>query len=113
MDYKVALGLSKDPETFEEAIDQVLGEMREVMIRKNRDYASAKADNISEFGELGVLVRANDKLSRLKNLLWHTKHQPKNESIADSWVDLANYCVIAMLVRRGIWGLRLKEDLDG
>lgn len=113
MDYKVGLGLSKDPETFEEAIDQVLGEMREVMIRKNRDYASAKADNISEFGELGVLVRANDKLSRLKNLLWHSKHEPKNESIEDSWIDLGNYCVISLLVRRGLWGKRLKEDVEG
>ncbi len=65
---------------------------------KQRDYGSG---NISSFGEFGVLVRMNDKMERLKNLL--KMESPKNESVEDSYLDLANYAIIAVLLRRGIW----------
>ena len=66
--------------------------------RKQRDYGSR---NISEFGEFGILMRVWDKICRLKNLMG--KENPQNESIDDSWLDMANYALIAILVRRGIW----------
>lgn len=69
-----------------------------VLDRKQRDYGSR---NISEFGEIGILMRVWDKICRLKNLMG--KENPKNESIDDSWLDMANYAIIAILVRRGIW----------
>lgn len=69
-----------------------------VLDRKQRDYGSR---NISSFGEFGVLVRMTDKMERLKNL-WKME-KPKNESVEDSYLDLSNYALIAILVRRGIW----------
>jgi hypothetical protein len=94
------------PETFEQAIDSVLSEMRETMIRKQRDYGPG---NIDAFGELGVLVRATDKHARLKNLLYENPNEPSNESLDDTWLDMANYSLIALMVRRGIWGLPMEE----
>ncbi len=67
--------------------------------RKHKDYS---AENITAFGEFGVLVRVNDKICRLKNLL-SMGMEPKNESVEDSWLDLANYAIIAQLIRRKIW----------
>lgn len=93
------------PTTFEEAVDEVTGELRELMINKQRDYGHS---NITDFGEYGVLVRLNDKVCRLKNLLG--KKEPKNESIDDSWMDIANYSIIALMLRKGIFTLPLKED---
>lgn len=93
--------------TFEEAVDSVLADLRQVMISKQRDYGSG---NISEFGELGVLIRATDKQKRLKNLLYDNPGQARNESLEDTWVDVSNYGIIALMVRRGIWGLPLEEN---
>jgi len=45
----------------------------------------------------------NDKMERLKNLTYHSEGDPQNESIDDSLIDIANYAVIAMMVRRGSW----------
>lgn len=108
-DLNVNAGISVNgdmtPEYFEEALDSVLDEMRELMISKQKDYGSK---NIMEFGEYGVLVRANDKMARLKNLLQAGK-EPNNESVEDSWLDLANYAVIALMVRRGIFDLPTNE----
>jgi hypothetical protein len=67
--------------------------------RKQSDYGSG---NISTFGEKGVLVRCVDKTERLKQLVWRSK-TAKNESIFDSWQDLANYAVIAQLCNQGLW----------
>jgi hypothetical protein len=71
----------------------------QVLDSKQLDYGSA---NIADFGEYGVLVRANDKVARLKNLLTNVA-SPRNESIEDSWLDLSNYSLIAVLCRRGDW----------
>jgi hypothetical protein len=67
--------------------------------RKQKDYGS---DNIAAFGEYGCLVRCTDKLARLRNLLTNVA-DPKNEALEDSWLDLSNYCLIAVLNRRNEW----------
>lgn len=90
---------------FEDAVDQIMTELKELMISKQKDYGPG---NIMSFGEFGVLVRANDKMERLKNLLTK-KRDPSNESIEDTWKDLANYGIIALMVRRGIFELPLRD----
>lgn len=67
--------------------------------RKQQDYGSG---NIATFGEKGVLVRCVDKTERLKQLVWKSK-TAKNETVFDSWQDLANYAVIAQLCNQGNW----------
>lgn len=94
------------PQTFEDALDCVLAEMRAVMISKQADYGPG---NIAAFGELGVLVRASDKLERLKHLITGNR-TPNHESIDDAWLDLANYGIIAQMVRRGWWGLPMEGE---
>ena len=66
---------------------------------KQRDYGE---NNISKCGEFGVLVRASDKLERLTTLL-DSGRLPSNESVEDSWQDLALYSTIARAVRNGTW----------
>lgn len=68
-----------------------------VFAKKQHDYG---AGNIASFGEIGVLVRVSDKLARLKNLMGKVA---KNEAVADSWLDIANYGPIAQIVARGEW----------
>lgn len=69
--------------------------------RKQRDYGSG---NIAVFGERGVIVRASDKVQRLKHMVFERAAAPENEAIADSWDDLANYGVIGRLCHDGRWG---------
>jgi hypothetical protein len=70
-----------------------------VFDKKQRDYGS---QNISKFGELGVLVRMSDKLERLINLI-QKKREASNESIEDSYLDSSNYGIIGYMVRKGWW----------
>lgn len=67
--------------------------------KKNRDYGPG---NISAFGEKGVIVRLNDKIERLKTLVWHGRF-PEHEKVSDTWLDVCNYGIIGLLCHRGEW----------
>jgi hypothetical protein len=43
-----------------------------------------------------------DKLARINHLL-DSGNEPNYESLEDSFVDIANYAIIALLVQRGKW----------
>lgn len=95
------------PITFDVAVWSILKELHAILVKKQSDYGPG---NISDFGEHGVLIRVNDKIARLKNLTAHEGHPNiQNESINDTWIDLANYGVIALMIRRGLWGLPLAK----
>ena len=97
----VALAADEGKTPFE-----VVQDLRELMIAKQRDYGP---HNILDFGELGCLIRANDKVRRLDNL-YRGRRAPENEPLMDSWRDLANYAIIARMVRRGWFDLPLAEE---
>ncbi len=75
---------------------------------KQLDYGTG---NISGFGILGCMIRANDKHERLKTLLFSggRKRKAKNESVVDSYRDISNYMVIALMITKGQWP-GIKED---
>ena len=83
---------------------EVLLEALELFDSKQLDYGPG---NISEFGELGIVVRTNDKMARLKNLLFTdgqwSPNNAQNESIEDTYLDIANYGLIGLLCLRGKW----------
>lgn len=101
--------------TFTSEVDRVLEGMREVLISKRHDYGPG---NLSEFGEHGILVRVSDKFHRLKSLIGLGGSKvPKHEAIEDTWLDLANYAVLALILREagndGFARLPLGERHDG
>lgn len=53
---------------------------------------------------MGIWLRCNDKINRLKNLIKREgKSYVDGESMIDSFIDLANYGIIAMMVLRDKW----------
>jgi hypothetical protein len=94
-----------NPPSLQEDYDDILDELRDIMARKNHDYSASGGDNISALGVKGVFVRMWDKIHRLRNIVWEDRDaQVLNETLDDTLVDIANYAIIALLVRRGKWG---------
>ena len=77
--------------------------LSDVLVSKQLDYGPGNINNAPGGAMNGILVRMNDKMERLKNLMYHSEGEPQNESIDDSLIDIANYAVIAMMVRNGSW----------
>jgi len=86
----------------------VLDQAGNLLLRKHNDYGPL---NISQSpgGPLnGLRVRMWDKLARINNLIDNSKN-PENESLRDSFIDLANYSLIALMVLDGTWPELPKE----
>ena len=87
---------------FNEAVQQKYQHAKSVILQKHKDYGPK---NISQSpgGPLnGLRVRMWDKFARINNLI-DTDATPENESLKDSFLDMANYAIIAMLVLDGEW----------
>lgn len=80
----------------------IIDELGNLLISKQRDYGPGNINNAYGGSLNGLMVRMGDKWERLKNLL-NSGDTPQHESIEDSFKDLANYCIIAMMVQRGNW----------
>lgn len=85
------------PQYLDEAFQQVCEELIQTFLQKHKDYGKG---NILSIKELGIAFREAEKVERLKNLLMQAKN-PANESIDDTWIDIAVYAIIALLYRRG------------
>ncbi len=88
------------PATLEAAYDLVAEASRRVMFMRHHDYGKG---NISRHGEVGILVRCDDKLARIQTTM--EKGVTKSEPREDAWGDVGNYGNIAVLVMRGWWDL--------
>ena len=98
------------PET-EEMFQKELNNMYMTFCKKQYDYGPnniamgtlLKNDKEINTSLLGIIVRMNDKINRLLNL--STKHDFKaqNEPIEDAFLDIAIYCLMALIVKSGKW----------
>jgi hypothetical protein len=91
-----------EPTKFELDVWSTYDELALLLLKKHFDYGPK---NISESpgGPLnGLRVRMHDKLARINNLIDNNRN-PENESLEDSFKDMANYAIIGLLVLRGQW----------
>jgi len=81
---------------------EVAFENAKLFDKKQNDYGPR---NILAFGTFGIVVRMNDKFERLKSLLVpkSKRKKPQNESIMDTYRDIANYASIAIMVETNRW----------
>lgn len=70
--------------------------------KKQQDYGS---NNIGLWGDLGVIVRATDKIMRLRTLITSSEKPAIAETLCETYGDLANYGIIGQLIQKGIWPL--------
>lgn len=85
--------------------DKVTKNMRDIMVRKNSDYTGGNKDPFGNFSavehidfgvstEQGILVRMTDKIKRIASFVKQGTLQVKDESVSDTLLDLANYCIL-------------------
>lgn len=76
---------------------EVCEKLHSIYIAKNHDYGNSFNQSLNEFGVVAALVRMNDKFNRLKSLA--NKLAKVDESIDDTLLDLANYCIMTYMYR--------------
>lgn len=66
---------------------------------KNADYGDSFAMVRNKYPN-AILIRLNDKLNRLETLMNGAKRHVNDESVDDTLLDLANYCIMELVERR-------------
>lgn len=87
---------------FAESVWSILDNMGNLLITKQKDYGPGNINHAYGGPINGLLVRIGDKFERLKNL-YGNDIEPNHESTEDSFKDLANYAIIALMVEQGLW----------
>lgn len=80
-----------------ERFKEITEEMQELCKRKNSDYGASVNDTYQKYGMTAYLVRLEDKLNRARNLALKGNQQVEDERIRDTLIDMANYCILAII----------------
>lgn len=73
-------------------------ELYRTYVAKNHDYGDSFGESFKEFGITSAMVRLSDKWNRLKTLSKQDeKAMVQNESIKDTLLDMANYCLMTLI----------------
>lgn len=73
---------------------EITSDMAETYERKNNDYSDSFGQSIRDFGFVAGIVRISDKFNRLKSLLSGKEQKVNDESVQDTLLDMANYCIM-------------------
>ena len=83
---------------MEQKINNTCSELAILLKEKNHKYGDSFTKTVDEYGKAVLLLRIQDKLNRLKQLLiLKDPCNDKEESIEDTFLDIAGYAVLARI----------------
>ena len=104
--------------TFEDVFDGIAFEALQILYDRQRKYGP---ENIRQQGLWGIFTRIkDDKIERVRRAFNGAIKQglirldeitdSDDESFEDALFDIANYALIMIAVKRGVWGFPMRED---
>ena len=100
------------PETSKE-FKRIQEEQYLTFCKKQMDYGPSNismgtgiGDSINvKLATTALVIRINDKIQRLLNLVVTHDREAQNEPVVDAFKDLSVYGIIAQIVKNGKWGI--------
>lgn len=84
--------LPEDAELF----NIITTDLLKTYIKKNHDYGNSFEQSLDKFGLVAGVVRIGDKMNRIESLITK-KALVEDESIKDTLLDMANYCILTTM----------------
>ena len=110
LDSAISYIMEKYPETSKTFQDIQFNQWQ-LFCKKQKDYGpknisvgtNLETEEEVKLALTGLWFRMNDKMQRFQQIVINNQ-EPENESLMDSFMDLANYALIAQLVKKQVWG---------
>lgn len=78
--------------------NDITNKMSDIFARKNHDYGNSFEESLNEEGLAASRIRLGDKWNRFKTLSKiDSTRKVKDESIRDTLLDMANYCIMTVM----------------
>lgn len=76
--------------------------LNKIYEQKNHDYGNSFGDTFDKLGIISAVTRITDKYNRLVSLctLPEEERMVKDETIEDTLLDMANYCMMTVIELR-------------
>lgn len=99
VDFAISANLTQEAKAFIETTKK----MAQIFIAKNHDYGNSYAETVQELGPVAGFATIMNKFNRLKNIIKGVKPLVEGETIEDTLLDMANYCIMLNieLTKRG------------
>ena len=104
--------------TFEEVFQTIFDEAFDLLVERQKKYGPM---NVEKLGLYGIFTRIEDKMERLRHAFngqivkgvfnVNETDESSDESLDDGDIDAANYHLIRVALRRGLWGRPLERDV--
>lgn len=65
--------------------------------KKNEAYGDSFGDTYKKLGVISAITRISDKFNRIVNLVQNNSIDDLGESIEDTLLDMANYCIMTKM----------------
>ena len=76
---------------------QLLQQIHDTYVKKNHDYGDSFSRSFKKYGLVAAMVRMEDKWNRLDNMASGAEQKVADETIRDTLLDLAGYCVMTTM----------------
>lgn len=86
--------------THNELHQTICAELSATYQKKNAAYGDAFGQTYRKLGPISALTRIQDKNSRLVSLMTNPNIDDLGESIEDTLLDMANYCIMTVMEMR-------------
>ena len=93
--------MRKTVSTNIELHNKILVELHKIYAEKNKKYGNSFVESMKEWGFTALSIRLTDKFLRAKQLIHDKNDKIKNEtdeSLRDTLMDMANYCLMGVMV---------------
>lgn len=94
-DYMIKLEENKKTNKLE-VFKSITNNMYKTYEAKNNDYGDSFTKVRNKYPN-SIVIRLNDKLNRLESLMNGRKQMVSGESIKDTLIDMANYCIMELI----------------
>lgn len=75
----------------------LLQQIHDTYVKKNHDYGDSFSRSFKKYGLVAAMVRMEDKWNRLDNMASGAEQKFADETIRDTLLDLAGYCVMTTM----------------
>ena len=77
--------------------ESLLRQIHDTYIKKNHDYGDSFSRSYKKYGLVAAMVRMEDKWNRLDNMASGAEQKVADETIRDTLLDLAGYCIMTIM----------------
>ena len=83
--------------TYIQKHQQICNKLNDIYAHKNAAYGNSFKETYDKLGIISAVTRITDKYNRLVNLAVNENIPQCDESIEDTLLDMANYCIMTVM----------------